>query len=167
MRTLYESLFDIEDNMDNIDYTVSAMNKIGVSYIMPVIFENTDITDDKSIKDAFKKYVKKFDNGIDTKPFYKNVDILDFRLNKLNINDETKNIIYIVAERCCKELLYAQENHVGEVDVYMNEWVKKTFNGINHHFKYWRKSNSFTIYYTPKKEDKIVKIICMTRDMDI
>ena len=39
MRTLYESLFDIEDNMDNIDYTVSAMNKIGVSYIMPVIFE--------------------------------------------------------------------------------------------------------------------------------
>lgn len=166
MRTLYESLFDIENNIDNIDYTVSSIGRLGVRYIIPRIFETKDITDDKSIKNEFKKYAKEFDDGIDTKLFYKNVDILSYDWDKLNINNESKNIIYIVAERCCKELLYAQGNHIGMVDTYMNEWIKKTFNGTNHQFKYWRKSKTFSIYYSPKKGDKIVRLTCVARDVN-
>ena len=53
MRTLYESLFDIENNIDNIDYTVSSIGRLGVRYIIPRIFETKDFTDDKSIKNEF------------------------------------------------------------------------------------------------------------------
>ena len=39
MRTLYESLFDIDGNIDNIDYDVSSMGKMCIKSVVVKIFD--------------------------------------------------------------------------------------------------------------------------------
>ena len=58
MKTLYESIFDEEDQLDSIDHNVSAMGKMGIKTIVVKIFDGKDITDDKNIKNMFL-YLKK------------------------------------------------------------------------------------------------------------
>lgn len=163
MKTLFESLFDIDSNIDNIDYDVSSMGKMGIKSIVVKIFDGKDITDDKNIKSVFRGCSPKIFKEIDTKVFEKNVHILDKYWKDLPINKESTKVIYTIAERCCQEVLYAQENHKGMVDAYMNDWIKKVFNGVDHKFQYWRKSKTFSIFFCPKKGDMVVRLICSAR----
>lgn len=163
MKTLYESLFDIDDNIDNVDYDVSSMGKMGIKSIVVKIFDGKDITNDKNIKSVFRGCSPKIFKEIDTKIFEKKVHILDKYWEDLPINKESTRVIYTIAERCCQEVLYAQENHKGIVDAYMNEWIKSVFDGVDHQFRYYRKSGTFSITFSPKKEDMIVRLICTIR----
>lgn len=163
MKTLFESLFDIDSNIDNIDYDVSSMGKMGIKSIVVKIFDGKDITDDKNIKSVFRRCSPKIFKEIDTKIFEKNVHILDKYWKDLLINKESTKVIYTIAERCCQEVLYAQENYKGVVDTYMNSWIKKVFDGVEHQFRYYRKSGTFSITFSPKKEDIIVRLICTIR----
>lgn len=160
---LKESIFDIDGNIDNIDHDVSSMGKMGIKSVVVRIFDGKDITDDKNIKKAFRRCSPKIFKEIDTKIFEKKVHILDMYWEDLYINKESTRVIYTIAERCCQEVLYAQENHKGMVDAYMNEWIKTAFDGVDHEFKYWRKSGTFCIKFSPKKEDIIVRLICSIR----
>lgn len=163
MRTLYESLFDIDDNIDNMDYDVSSMGKMGIKSIVVEIFDGKDITDDKNIKSIFRRCSPKIFKEIDTKIFEKKVHILDKYWKDLHINKESTKVIYTIAERCCQEVLYTQEKYKGIVDQYMNEWIKIAFDGAGHRFRYYRKSGTFSITFSPKKEDIIVRLICTIR----
>ena len=163
MKSLYESIFDEEDQLDSIDHNVSAMGKMCIKSIVVKIFDGKDITDDKSIKSIFRRCSPKIFKEIDTKIFEKNVHILNLDWEDLYINKESTKVIYTIAERCCQEVLYAQENHKGIVDAYMNDWIKTAFDGVDHEFKYWRKSGTFCIKFSPKKEDIIVRLICSIR----
>lgn len=49
------------------------------------------------------------------------------------------------------------------IDSYMYTWIKTAFDGVDHEFKYWRKSGTFCIKFSPKKEDIIVRLICSIR----
>jgi hypothetical protein len=166
MKTLYESLFDEEDQLDSIDHNVSAMGKMGIKSIIVKIFDGKNITNDKTIKNILSKNAsQKIFKEIDTKVFDKNVKILDEYWEKLHINNETTQAIYTIAERCCEEVLYAQENYPAPnmIDSYMYTWIKYSFNGVGHEFKYWRRSGTFTITFSPKKGDVIVRLICSIR----
>lgn len=164
MKTLYESIFDVDDNIKDIDHSVSSMNRLGVKSIIVKIYDGKDITNDKNIKQVFRNADSRiFNNDIDINIFHKKVNILDQHWNTLYINSESTRVIYNIAERCCEELLYAQENHKGMVDAYMTNWIKKAFNGVNHKFQYWRKSKAFSIVFCPQKGDIIVRIICSAR----
>ena len=161
---LKESIFDIDNNMDNIDYDVSSMGKMGIKSVVIKIFDGKDITDDKHIKSVFRGCSPKIFKEIDTKIFEKKVHILNQYWEDLHINKESTKVIYTIAERCCQEVLYAQENHKGIVDAYMNDWIKAAFDGVEHQFRYYRKSGTFSITFSPKKEDIIVRLICTIRN---
>lgn len=166
MKTLYESIFDEEDQLDSIDHNVSAMGKIGIKTIVVKIFDGRDITDDKNIKNILSKNISpKIFKAIDTKVFNKNVKILNQHWEDLHINNVTTQAIYTIAERCCEEVLYAQENYPAPnmIDSYMYTWIKDAFNGVDHEFKYWRRSGTFSIKFSPKKGDVIVRLICSIR----
>ena len=166
MKTLYESIFDEEDQLDSIDHNVSAMGKMGIKSIIVRIFDGEDITNDKTVKNILSKNVsRKIFKEIDTKVFNKNVKILNHDWEDLHINDETTQAIYTIAERCCEEVLYAQENYPAGnmIDSYMYTWIKNAFNGVGHEFKYWRRSGTFTITFGPKKGDVLVKLTCSIR----
>lgn len=163
MKTLFESLFDIDDNIKGIDYSVSSMGKMGIKSIIVKIYDGRDITDDKTIKKFFKINHPKIFKDINTNTFEKKVHVLNNHWENLPINKESTQTIYTIAERCCQEVLYAQENHKGVVDAYMREWIKTAFDGVNHQFKYFRKSGHFSITFSPKKEDLIVMLICTIR----
>lgn len=164
---LKESIFDIDDNIDNIDHDVSSMGKMGIKSIVLKIFDGKhimNITDDENIKKIFRNCLSKdIFKEIDTKIFEKKIKILDEHWEKLDINDVSENIIYTIVERCCKEILYAQENHKGIVDAYMNSWIKHAFNGVGHQFKYWRRTGTFGITFEPKNEDILIRLICSIR----
>lgn len=164
MKTLYESIFDIDDNIKDIDHSISSMNKLEVKSIIVKIYDGKDITDDKNIKQVFRNVDRHiFDNDVDINIFHKKVNILDHHWNTLYINEESTRVIYTIAERCCEEILYAQENYKGSVDAYMTNWIRKAFNGVNHKFQYWRKSKAFSIVFCPKKGDIIVRFTCSAR----
>lgn len=164
MKSLYESIFDEKDQLDSIDYNVSAIGKMGIKSIIVKIYDGKDITNDKNIKQVFRNVDPRvFNNDIDIKIFHKKVNILDQHWDTLYINDESTRVIYTIAERCCEEILYAQENHKSMVDAHMTVWIKKVFNGVNHKFQYWRKSKAFSIVFCPQKGDIIVRIICSAR----
>lgn len=160
---LMESIFDIDGNIDNIDYDVSSMGKMGIKSIVVRIFDGKDITDDKNIKKVFRRCSPKIFKEIDTKIFEKKVHILDMYWGDLSINKESSKVIYTIAERCCQEVLYAQEKYKGIVDAYMNQWIKSAFDGVEYQFKYYRKSGTFSIKFSPKKEDIIIRLICSIR----
>ncbi len=97
---LKESIFDIDDNMDNIDHDVSSMGKMGIKSVIVKIFDGKDITDDKNIKSVFRGCSPKIFKDIDTKIFEKNVHILNQHWEDLHINKESTKVIYTIAERC-------------------------------------------------------------------
>ena len=165
MKSLYESIFDIDDNIEDMSYTVSSMNRLGIKSIIVTIFDEEDITDDKNIKQVFKNVDPHiFDKDININIFHKKVNILDrYWIPLYNINNESTRIIYTIVERCCEEILYAQEKHKGMVDAYMDDWIKKAFNSDNHKFRYWRKSKTFSIVFCPKKRDIVVRLTCSAR----
>lgn len=164
MKSLYESIFDVDDNIKGVDYNISSMNKLDMKSIIVKIYDGKDITNDENIKQVFRNVDRHiFSKDIDIKIFHKKVNILDQYWNTLYINDISTKIIYTIAERCCEEILYAQKNHKGMVDVYMTDWIKKVFNGVNHKFQYWRKSKAFSIVFCPQKGDIIVRITCSAR----
>ena len=68
-----------------------------------------------------------------------------------------------MGKRKNKEILFAQENHKGMVDAYMSDWIKKTFKGDYHIFRYLGKSETFSIVFSPKKSDIIVRLTCSAR----
>ena len=68
-----EGIFDIDGNIDNIDYDVSSMGKMGIKSIVVKIFDGKDITDDKHIKSVFRGCSPKIFKEIDTKIFEKKV----------------------------------------------------------------------------------------------
>ena len=105
MKTLYESIFDEEDQLDSIDHNVSAMGKMGIKSIIVKIFDGKNITNDKTIKNILSKNAsQKIFKEIDTKVFDKNVKILDEYWKDLPINKESTKVIYTIAERCCEEV---------------------------------------------------------------
>lgn len=161
MKSLYESIMDVDDKIENMDFAISSMNKLDVKSIILIIFDEKDLTNDKNIKQVFGNVnTHIFNNDIDINIFHKNVSILDHHWTPLDINNESTKIIYTIAERCCKELLYARENHKGMVNIYMNDWIKKAFNGSDHNFSYWRQSKAFSIVFSPRKGNFKVRLTC-------
>lgn len=155
---------DVDNNIEDIDYTISSMNKLGVKSIIVKIFDGKDITNDKNIKRVFRNVDPSiFNNDIDINGFHKKVSILDQHWDTLYINNESTRVIYTIVERCCKELLYAQENYESMVDAYMTIWVKRIFNGVDHEFQYWRNLNEFSIVFWPKNKGGFVRLICSAR----
>ena len=49
------------------------------------------------------------------------------------------------------------------VDIYMNDWIKKAFKGSDHKFLYWRKSEAFSIVFSPRKGNFKVRLTCSAR----
>lgn len=165
-----ESIFDVEDNIDDIDYNTSSLGKFGANEIWVTIGPNSDTPyPDKDIyniiKDGLSPYL--LENTInDIKSFDKHIVIKWGKDKNIKLSNKTKLLIYNVLERVCKEYEYALElntsvnktNNAGAV-WYMSSWVKTMFRNTDQRFRCMKKfAKYFSIDFCPPKGDYMVHL---------
>ena len=173
MKTLYESIFDIDDNIDAVGYAATYCGKLGIKSITFSIFSTQydDITEDSLKKIVLDNFSKDFDLGIDAKVFDKNIKIYD-RLNndELNVNPKNKTKIYNIAERVLQELADKEDRYqdvIGNSTGVRNEmeaWLKNNIKGSTHQFRYWRKSGTIQVVFCPRRGNYIVRMYISTNE---
>lgn len=163
---LIESIFDIDDNIDAMDYHTSQCGKMGVKSITLSVFSTQydEITDDLLKRVILDNFSKDFDLGIDAKIFNKNIKIHDKYGNELKVSSKNKEKIYNMIERVLREWV-KKDSEYGDiiskstgVRNEMQSWLKNNIKGDNHQFRYWAKSGTMQIAFCPKRGDYIVRM---------
>ena len=172
MKTLYESIFDIDDNIDAVGYATTQCGKMGIKSITLSVFltQYDDITEDLLKQVVLDNFSKDFDLGIDAKVFDKNIKIYDRLSNELKANSKSKTKIYNIAERVLQELA-VKENKYGDVfggstgvRNEMESWLKNNIKGTTHQFRYWRKSGTIQVVFCPRRGNYIVRMYISTNE---
>ena len=166
MKTLYESIFDVDDNIDAVGYESTHCGKLGIKSITLSIFSTQydDITEDLLKQVVLDNFSKDFDLGLDTKLFDKHIKIYDRLSNELKTNSKSKSKIYNIAERILQELADKEDKYQ---DVFgsstgvrneMESWLKNNIKGTTHQFRYWKKSGTIQIVFCPRRGNYIVRM---------
>lgn len=165
MKTLYESIFDIDDNIDAVGYESTHCGKLGIKSITLSIFSTQydDITEDLLKQVVLDNFSKDFDLRLDTKLFEKRIKIYDRLSNELKTNSKSKSKIYNIAERILQELADKEDKYqdvFGSTGVRneMESWLRNNIKGTTHQFRYWRKSGTIQIVFCPRRGNYIVRM---------
>ena len=166
MKTLYESIFDIDDNIDAVGYRATHCGKFGIKSITLSIFSTQydDITEDLLKQVVLDNFSKEFDLKLDTNLFEKHIKIYDRLSNELKTNSKSKSKIYNIAERILQELADKEDKYQDVISSStgirneMESWLKNNIKGTTHQFRYWRKSGTIQIVFCPRRGNHIVRM---------
>lgn len=163
---LIESIFDVDDNIDAVDYHATQCGRMGIKSIKLSVFSTqyNEITDDLLKHVVLDNFSKDFDLGIDAKIFDKNIKIYDRYDNELKVSSKNKEKIYNIAERVLREWA-KKESEYSDIILKstgirneMQSWLKNNIKGDTHQFRYWTKSGTIQIAFCPKKGNYIVRM---------
>lgn len=170
MKTLYESLFDIDDNIDALDYHTTQCGRMGIKSITLSVFSKQydEITDDLLKRVILDNFSKDFDLGIDAEIFDKNIKIYNKYgneyCNELKTSSKNKEKIYNIAERILRELA-KKESEYSDIILKstgirneMQSWLKNNIKGDTHQFRHWTKSGTIQIVFCPKRGNYVVRM---------
>lgn len=172
MKSLYESIFDVEDNIDAVDYYTTQCGKMGIKSIALSVFSTqyNDITDDLLKHVVLDNFQKDFDLGIDAKIFDKNIKIHDKYGNELKVSSKNREKIYNIAERVLREWVKKESEYSDTISKItgvrgeMQSWLKNNIKGDTHQFRYWTKSGTMQIAFCPKKGNYIVRMYISVKE---